>query len=160
MVVGLGICGVYEKLAEKELEPGDVFWWLLLFCHLANSRGYQPKLLWSENDQGPVVLDGLIWWWSDFRQREQRKGTVLLKVRRFLNADMVAAQFLVGLFLYEVSGLRACQKHPPRATSCWAGEGHRAVCIWKLRFNSSTTSSLRNGFSEGSRGGEAKVWAF
>jgi len=38
-----------------------------------------------------VVLDGLIWW-SDFSQREQRKGTaLLLEVKRFLNADMVAA---------------------------------------------------------------------
>lgn len=25
VVVGLDSCGVYEKLAEKELEPGDLF---------------------------------------------------------------------------------------------------------------------------------------
>lgn len=34
MVSGLHVYGVYEKLAEKELEPGDLFWWLLLFYQL------------------------------------------------------------------------------------------------------------------------------
>ena len=44
-----------------------------------------------------MVLDGLIWW-SDFSQREQRKGTaLLLEVKRFLNTDMVTV-VLAGSF--------------------------------------------------------------
>lgn len=158
VVAGLDSCGVYEKLAEKELEPGDLLWWLLLFTRQFQRRPTKAIVQWEwSRPYGNLVA----WFGGLIPVRGQRKELLFFGSEKVSKCRHGCCTVLCGAFCLKSVTLgpgHKTQPMPHLGVCVW--EGQRATYMWKHHLSSSTTWTLWKNFSNARRVGELRVWTF
>lgn len=130
VVSGLDVYGVCGILPEKEVEPGDLFWWLLLFGQLIPEETNQS---YCEVRLTKALWYPMAWFGGLVPVRGQRKERLSVGRGKVPKCRHGCHTVLGGSFCLKSVTLGPGHKTQPRphlgvCVCVW--EGQRATCMW------------------------------